>query len=84
MGVPLRLRSRVSAVPPHPDLADLADLGVGFGCVQPPLRGLAQPDILAHDSNGGLSGLATGHQAFDDQPELGGVVRLSEVGEFVD
>ena len=31
-----------------------------------------------------LGGLVVGHEAFDDGPELGGVVRLAEVGEFVD
>ena len=43
-----------------------------------------EPDILADGCNCGLVGFGSGHEAVDDGPELGGVVRLSEVGEFVD
>ena len=40
--------------------------------------------MLADGGEGGLVGLVTGHEPVDDGPELGGVVRLAEVGEIVD
>ena len=48
------------------------------------LKEITQPDVLACGGEGGPLGVATRHEAVDNGPELGGVVRLAEVGEFVD
>ena len=47
-------------------------------------HGSTEPDVTAYSGQCGLGGLVAGHEAFDDEPGLGGVVAFAEVGEFVD